>query len=82
VTDRYGRDPRYKDFKNFLYLVWMVVLGIPPTAIQYEIADWLQYGPDRLQVMAARGFGKSWIADAFAVWVGFWNPETANILAV
>ena len=82
MNDPYGRDPRLKVFKNFLYLVWMTILHVPPTPIQYEIADWLQYGPDRLQVLAARGFGKSWIADAFAVWTEYWNPETANVLAV
>ena len=82
MRDKYGRDPRYKDFKNFLYLVWMTILGVPPTPIQYEIADWLQHGPDRCMVMAFRGVGKSWIADAFDVWTFYWNPETANVLAV
>lgn len=82
MKDPYGRDPRLKDFRNFLYLVWMTILHLPPTPIQYEIGDWLQYGPERTLTLAARGFGKSWIADAFAVWTWYWNPERQNVLAV
>ena len=57
------------DFKNFLFAVWKF-LGLPaPTPIQYEIADWLQYGPKRKMVEAFRGEGKSWITSAYVLWV-------------
>lgn len=57
------------DFKNFLFAVWKF-LGLPaPTPIQYEIADWLQYGPKRKMVQAFRGEGKSWITSAYVLWV-------------
>ncbi|BCS53294.1 phage terminase large subunit [Geobacter sp. SVR] len=57
------------DFKNFLYAVWKF-LGLPsPTPIQYEIADWLQFGPKRKMIGAFRGEGKSWITSAYVLWV-------------
>ncbi len=63
------------DFKLFLYIVWKH-LGLPdPTPIQYEIADYLQYGADdvgdevrREIIEGYRGVGKSWITSAFVVW--------------
>lgn len=82
MNDPYGRDPRLQDFKKFLYLVWITILKLPPTVLQYEIADWMQHGPERLMVMGFRGIGKSWIADAFDVWTWYWDPEQANVLAV
>ena len=49
------------DFKLFLQALWEQ-LGLPsPTRAQYSIADYLQYGPKRLQIQAFRGVGKSWI---------------------
>jgi hypothetical protein len=56
------------DFKNFLYVVWKH-LGLPePTPVQYEIADFLQYGEKRKMIMAFRGVGKSWITSAYVIW--------------
>jgi len=62
-------DPLKTDFRNFLYLVFRHLGLETPTKIQYEIAEYLQHGPDRLIVEGARGFGKSWITAAFVLWV-------------
>lgn len=74
-------DPRLKDFRNFLFLVWDH-LGLPePTQVQYDIADYIQNGPKRRCVMAFRGVGKSWITSAFVVHQLLLDP-TKNILVV
>lgn len=61
-------------FKNFLYLAWKSI-GLPdPTPVQYDIADWMQHGGDRIVVEAFRGVGKSYIASAFVVWFLLLDP--------
>jgi hypothetical protein len=68
-------DPLKADFRNFLYAVWMH-LGLPePTAVQYDIAHFLQHGPKRLIVEAYRGAGKSWITVAYVCWLLYCNPQ-------
>jgi len=63
------------DFKLFLQALW-AELDLPsPTRAQYAIADYLQYGPKRLQIQAFRGVGKSWITGAFVLWTLFNDPE-------
>ena len=63
------------DFKLFLQALWSE-LDLPnPTRAQYAIADYLQFGPKRLQIQAFRGVGKSWITGAFVLWTLFNNPE-------
>jgi hypothetical protein len=69
------------NFSNCLWLLWRH-LGLPePTRRQYEIAEWLQEGPDRLIVEGFRGVGKSWITSAFADWSLLVDPNI-NILVV
>ena len=51
------------------------LIFLHPTRAQYAIADYLQYGPKRLQIQAFRGVGKSWITGAFVLWTLFNNPE-------
>lgn len=63
------------DFKVFLTAVWDHLDLPPPTRAQYAIADYLQYGPQRLQIQAFRGVGKSWIAGAYVLWTLFKDPE-------
>lgn len=68
-------DPFKEDFKAFLYVVWKF-LGLPePTPVQYDIADYLQYGPRRQVIMAFRGVGKSWITAAFVLWLLYCDPQ-------
>lgn len=69
------------DFRVFLAAVWDY-LGLPePTPVQYEIAYFLQNGPDRAVLQAFRGVGKSWITVAFVLWVLFLDPQK-NVLVV
>ncbi len=57
------------DFKVFLWYVHQY-LGLPePTPLQYNIADFLQFGPKRSIIQAFRGVGKSHITVAFVVWL-------------
>jgi hypothetical protein len=74
-------DPRLKDFRNFLYIVWHH-LGLPkPTEVQYDIAEYIQNGPRRSVVMAFRGVGKSWITSAYVCHQLLLDPSK-NILVV
>ena len=63
------------DFKIFLQALWQQLELPSPTRAQYAIADYLQYGPKRLQVQAFRGVGKSWITGAFVLWTLFNDAE-------
>jgi hypothetical protein len=56
------------DFRVFLTLVWRHLLGNDPNPIQLDMAYWLQHGPSRSIIMAFRGFSKSWITGAYALW--------------
>jgi hypothetical protein len=65
----------HDDFKVFLWWLWKQ-LGLPePTTAQYEMCDWLQFGPKRRIVMAFRGVGKSWITAAFVLWCLMRDPQ-------
>jgi hypothetical protein len=74
-------DPRLKDFRNFLYIVWKHLNLPDPTPLQYDIAQRMEVGPDRQIVEAFRGVGKSWIASAFVCHQLLVDP-TKNILVV
>lgn len=74
-------DPRLKDFRNFLYIVWKHLNLPDPTPIQYDIANKIQNGPKRQVVEAFRGVGKSWITSAFVVHQLLLDP-TLNFLVV
>ena len=64
-----------KDFRNFLYLVWMQ-LNLPvPTKVQYDLADYLQTSPKRSIIQAFRGVGKSYITSAYVVWRLMIDPD-------
>ncbi|WP_217364052.1 hypothetical protein, partial [Marinobacterium sp. xm-d-509] len=64
------------DFKVFLWYVHKY-LGLPePTPLQYDIADFLQYGPKRSCIQAFRGVGKSHITAAYVVWRLICDPQT------
>ena len=75
-------DPLKADFRNFLWAVWRYLelkdsQGnlADPTAVQYDIAHWLQHGPRRLVIEAFRGVGKSWVTSAFVCWLLYCNPQ-------
>lgn len=63
------------DFRVFLTLIWRHTLGVDPNPIQLDLAYWLQHGPDRAIIMAFRGFSKSWITGAYALWRLYCNCD-------
>lgn len=70
-----------EDFRLFLWYLWRE-LGLPePTAIQYDIAYYLQHGPKRRIVQAFRGVGKSWITAAYVLWL-LWREPNHKVLVV
>lgn len=73
-------DPRLKDFRNVVYLVWRH-LGFDPTPIQYEIADWLQSDNQRIFISGYRGVGKSILTSAYVLHQLLWDPAL-NIVVV
>jgi hypothetical protein len=85
--------PEFLDFRNVLYVIWRSILFVDPTPLQYDIAHYLQYGPDpdiapnaapnnRTLVEAQRGEGKSWIGGAFACWFLGLDPHEHEVLVV
>ena len=65
----------HDDFKVFLCWLWRR-LGLPdPTQAQYEMADYLQHGPNRRIIMAFRGVGKSWITAGYVLWCLIRDPQ-------
>jgi len=75
-------DPRLKDFRNFLYMVWKHLNLPDPTPIQFDIANYLQDNSrKRLIIEAFRGVGKSWVTSAYVCWTLLMNPQS-KILVV
>jgi hypothetical protein len=69
-------DPLKADFRNFLYVIGKFLGLPPPTARQYEIADYLQQSHIRRKIIEAfRGIGKSWITSAYVLWRLHRDPE-------
>lgn len=64
-----------KDFRVFLTVIWRHLLGNDPNPIQLDMAYWLQHGPKRSITMAFRGFSKSWITGAYALWRLYVDPS-------
>lgn len=56
-------------------MIWNHLGLPPPTPIQYQIADYLQYGPKRQIIEAFRGVGKSWITSAYVLWRLYCDPQ-------
>ena len=63
------------DFRNFLYVIWKHLQLPDPTPVQYDIAEYLQYGPKRQVIEGFRGVGKSWITSAFVLWCLLNDPQ-------
>lgn len=68
-------------FPLFLALVWSHLRLPQPTAIQNDIALYLQLGPNRRVIQAFRGVGKSWITAAYVCWLLLRDPDV-KILVV
>lgn len=74
-------DPQLRDFRSFLWLIWKYLNLPDPTPVQYDIAEYLQYGPRRKIIEGFRGVGKSWITSAYVVWRLRLDPQL-NFLVV
>jgi hypothetical protein len=69
------KDPLKEDFRTFLFVVWQHI-GLPtPTPIQYDIAKFLQSGPNKICIEAFRGVGKSFITSAYVLWKLYKDPQ-------
>ena len=66
-------DPILDDFRNHLYLCLRAVLGVKPTALQYDVGEYLQYGPQLRIIFGFRGMSKSWISAFFTDWLAARN---------
>ena len=72
---------KLKDFRNFLYVIWKHLRLPPPTALQYDIATYLQSQERRIIIEGFRGIGKSWITSTYVCFQLFLNSQL-NILVV
>lgn len=68
-------DALKSDFRKFLYVVWKYINLPVPTDLQYDIAAYLQYGPNKICIQAFRGVGKSFITSAYVVWELLRDPQ-------
>lgn len=69
-----------QDFRKFVWIIWRH-LGLPdPTPMQYEMCEYLQYGPKRCGVLAFRGIGKSWITSCFVLWLLWRDPQLKTLV--
>ena len=81
MTNNEYADMLRDDFRNFVFRAWQT-LGLPePARIQYDVASYLQSGPERRMIQAMRGFGKSYLTATYAAWRLYRNPDT-TILCV
>lgn len=62
-------DKLKEDFRVFLWLLWKHIDLPDPTPMQYDIAKFLQHGPNKISIQAFRGIGKSFITSAFGLWL-------------
>lgn len=65
----------YSSFAVFLRDAMHFLGGWSPSWMQYDIANYLQHGPDDLMVEAQRGEAKSTITCIFAVWKLIHDPK-------
>ncbi len=70
----------YRHFATFMRDI-MKVLGFEPTWMQYDIANYMQYGPHLAMVQAQRGEAKSTIAAIYAVFCLIHDP-THRVLII
>ena len=68
-------DPIKDDFRNFLFIVWQHIKLPDPTPLQYDIARYLQHGPNKQCIEAFRGVGKSFVTAAYVLWLLYKDPQ-------
>lgn len=69
------KDP-LRRFSNFVFVIW-THLHKQPTKLQYQACDHIQktQGTQLRWFCAFRGFAKSWLSAAYALWKLYHNPE-------
>lgn len=65
----------FKEFKDFAE-VGMQYLGFKLSAIQSDIAEFMQYGHSKRMVQAQRGQAKSTLAALYSIWLLMHKPST------
>lgn len=77
------RKKLYDSFAFFLKEVWRLkppeVLP-EPHWLQYDIANWLQYGPKQRGVRGTRGLSKTWTTCAYILWRLYRNPIKEKVV--
>ena len=58
-----------------MFLIWKHLNLPDPTPVQYDIAQFLQHGPNKICIEAFRGVGKSWVTSAYVLWELYKNPQ-------
>ncbi|MHB9436580.1 MULTISPECIES: phage terminase large subunit [unclassified Mesorhizobium] len=74
-TSMSSPDPLREDLRNFIWLIWQHLRLPSPTPTQYDIAQFLQHGPNKICIEAFRGVGKSFLTAAFVLWCLYCNPQ-------
>jgi hypothetical protein len=64
-----------KDFRVFLWLIWDHIKLPDPTPLQYDIANYLAHGPNKICIEAFRGVGKSFVTSGYVLWRLLANPQ-------
>src|SRR6056300_1485042 len=65
-----------ESFPVFATHLWHYLRLPSPTPVQYQLADYLQNGPERRIIMAYRGCGKSFLTAGYVLWRLRRNPDT------
>lgn len=70
------------DYRNFLYHSFMTdpQIGVEPTRVQYDIAEFLQHGPNKKAILSYRGIGKSKMTNDFARWLSIRDPNERHLI--
>ena len=63
-------------FPVFATHLWHFLRLPSPTPVQYQLADYLQNGPNRRIIMAYRGCGKSFLTAGYVLWRLRKDPDT------
>jgi len=70
----------YKEFGTFLFDVIEGLMGFDCTALQLDIAAYLEHGPQYRMIQAQRGQAKTTITAAYAVWRLIQDPTTRVLI--
>ena len=65
-----------ESFPVFATHLWHYLRLPSPTPVQYQLADYLQNGPERRIIMAYRGCGKSFLTAGYVLWRLRRDPDT------